>query len=129
MFYKKKEAKDGHHSHCKKCRNSYRKTRPKSVNYKKTNLDYYYRNKSKWTEAKAKRRAAKLSATVPWADYSKISFVYHCRDVLNNVTQGSWEVDHIVPLQGTTVCGLHIHQNLQLLSSTENRSKGNKFKG
>lgn len=125
-FYLKKESKDGRHSHCKVCRNSYRKTRPRASTYKERNLEYYYRNKDKWKVIKAKRRAAKLNATPMWADKQAIDFVYYCCSLLNK--KGcDYEVDHIVPLQGNTVCGLHVHNNLQLLRKVDNRKKSNSF--
>lgn len=40
---------------------------------------------------------------------------------------GPWEVDHIVPLKGRGVCGLHVPWNLRVIPQSENRAKGNKL--
>lgn len=68
----------------------------------------------------AKRHAAKLNRTPKWADQKVISEIYQ------NCPPGH-DVDHIIPLQGRNVSGLHVPANLQYLTIVENRSKGNKF--
>jgi hypothetical protein len=86
-----------------------------------------YANKNKHSVAAklAKRRASLLSATPAWANHDKVKAFYKAADLLNMVT-GIWhEVDHIVPLQGRKVCGLHWEGNLRVIERAENRSKGN----
>lgn len=68
----------------------------------------------------AKRRATKLQRTPPWSDYSVIQEFYkECPE--------GYTVDHVLPLQGTLICGLHVVNNLQYLTSKENSKKGNRF--
>lgn len=65
-------------------------------------------------------RAAQLQALPGWADLSVIAEFY------KNCPIGK-HVDHIVPLQGELVCGLHVIENLRYLDAVDNCSKGNKF--
>ena len=58
--------------------------------------------------------------TPSWANLNKIKEIYSsCPD--------GFHVDHIVPLRGTNVCGLHVEYNLQHLYAEDNLIKGNKF--
>lgn len=77
-------------------------------------------NPGKYRAQKAKRRSALLNAIPPWADLEEIKKVYE------NCPPGH-HVDHIVPLQGRNVCGLHVKWNLQYLSAQENIRKGNRL--
>lgn len=75
----------------------------------------------------AKRTAAKLKATPAWADLGAIRAVYAQASFLTKQTGVRHEVDHIVPLQGETVCGLHWEANLQILPKVENIRKSNRL--
>lgn len=76
----------------------------------------------------AKYRASKLQATPQWSEEDKIRTLYKKVKWLESITGIKYHVDHIIPLQGKNVCGLHIWNNLQILEASLNISKGNRIK-
>ncbi len=82
------------------------------------------RYKQKYPEERnassAKYRAAKDQRIPKWANLEMIQEFY------KNCPKGM-HVDHIIPLRGETVSGLHVENNLQYLTPSENSSKGARF--
>ena len=79
---------------------------------------------------KAKRRAAKLNRTPIWLtnkDFEKIEEFYTYATLFSEASGIQYDVDHIIPLLGKTVSGLHIPENLQIITHKENCIKKNKF--
>jgi len=85
-------------------------------------------NRGKRAATAAKYRAAKLQATPPWADFGMIEQVYDLAQRCKSIKGFSPEVDHIIPLQGDNVCGLHVQGNFQIIDMKHNRIKGKQFK-
>ena len=81
---------------------------------------WYENNRSKQHAKSSMEKAAKLQRIPPWADLDAIKEFYL------NRPEG-YHVDHIVPMRGKTVSGLHTLENLQYFPAKENLSKGNKF--
>lgn len=77
--------------------------------------------------AQAKRRAKRLQATPSWADTTAIAEIYAEARRRTVLTGTPHEVDHDIPLAGRKVCGLHVANNLQIISATENKRKGNRY--
>lgn len=75
----------------------------------------------------AKRVADKFQRTPAWADLRKIEQVYTEAKWMSVLMGEPWHVDHVIPLRGKKVSGLHVHTNLQLLPGDENVRKGNRF--
>lgn len=73
------------------------------------------------------RRANIKQRTPAWADMCEIKKIYEECDRITKMTGIQHHVDHIVPLQGEIVSGLHIHTNLQIITATENYVKNNNW--
>lgn len=146
-YHKHNRCKFGVRNECKPCRNKRQKqwqidNRQKYLDYQsnhyKENKDYYYemaknnpnrkinkrkeyeKNKKDYLARAKSRKKHILGATPKWADLEKIKEIYrNCPD--------GYHVDHIIPLRGKKVCGLHVHWNLKILTAKENLQKGNKL--
>ena len=97
--------------------------------YKKYTKQYQLDNLPKFAQISAKRRAAKLQRTPKWLSNLQLQQIQIFYDAAASLTKElgiKFEVDHIVPLQGELVSGLHVPWNLQVLTKTENLSKSNK---
>ena len=83
--------------------------------------------KAKNAEASSLSNKQRSLRKVAWSDSQGIHDIYKLRDRLTAVTGKAYEVDHIIPLQGKNISGLHHSSNLQILESSKNRSKSNKI--
>ena len=80
--------------------------------------------------AEAKRHAAKIQRTPTWLsklDKWMIDEIYMLSALRTELTGVEWQVDHIIPLQGKKVSGLHIPFNLQVITAKENQIKSNRL--
>lgn len=84
-------------------------------------------NRDKVLAQTAKRRADRKNATPSWADLTKIREYYTEAVRLSDETGIPHQVDHIVPLNGKEVCGLHVDYNLRVVTAEENNEKKNKL--
>lgn len=73
-------------------------------------------------------RAAKMNRAVSWANKDLIEKIYRQARKLSENSGKVYHVDHIIPLRGKLVSGLHVETNLQIILEKDNRSKSNKFK-
>lgn len=86
--------------------------------------EYAKRNRAKITALTAKYRARKRHAMPPWLT---AEMVVEIRAFYAAAKKSHQSVDHIIPIAGKTVCGLHVPWNLQVLPLPENQRKGNRY--
>lgn len=89
----------------------------------------YWRNPAAAYARTVKRRAAKIHRTPEWADDKQIAAYYKIAASLSDAMGRRYTVDHIIPLQGKRVSGLHVQNNLQILLHEDNCRKRNSFEG
>lgn len=95
-------------------------------------------NAKKWREAHkgkknadtAKRWAAKTQRMPKWLikdEKERMSCYYQLSAMRTRESGYDWHVDHIIPLRGKHVSGLHVPWNLRVIPAQENMSKGNRY--
>ena len=88
------------------------------------------KNPARVKAAKIKYETQRDTATPPWVTEEELRMmndIYEEARRLTRETGVHHQVDHIVPLQGKTVSGLHVFSNLQILTQVENVSKSNRY--
>jgi len=109
----------------------HRKNRDKDLkNHNARNRIWNAKNKHIKAALQAKRKAAQLQRTPKWlidTDLWIIEEAYHLAQLRTNLFNFPWHVDHIIPLQGKSVSGLHVPSNLRVIPGSENVKKSNKY--
>lgn len=93
-------------------------------------VEYERKAKSVSNARCARRKAAKIQRTPDWLTddhHFLISEIYKASQERSDMTGVPHHVDHIVPLRGKKVSGLHVPWNLQVITASENLSKLNKW--
>jgi hypothetical protein len=77
-----------------------------------------------------RRRTLKLKATAKWdtelTDLVALEAAHLC-GLRQKITGYAWHVDHVIPLNGKVVSGLHVWNNLAVIPAAQNLSKGNRY--
>jgi hypothetical protein len=77
-----------------------------------------------------KYKLKKANATPLWLTPEQLynmQCTYKVATQLSETSSQKWHVDHIVPIRGKDVCGLHVPWNLQVLPAKMNMQKGNRI--
>ena len=114
-------------THSGKKKASYERTKEKHLAQKRV---YRQTNKAK-VNALAKAYKVRKKNRIPkWVDKDHMWLIKEAYELAQLRTKQfgfSWHVDHIVPIQGELVSGLHVIENLQVIPAIENIKKKNKF--
>jgi predicted Fe-S protein YdhL (DUF1289 family) len=108
----------------------WRKANPAHVGNKIAKTKWKRNNIGKVRADTVKRRAAKLQRTPAWLtvdDLWMLEQAYELAALRTKMFGFSWHVDHIIPLQGKLVSGLHVPTNVRVIPGVENVRKANRY--
>lgn len=66
-------------------------------------------------------------ATPRWADKERIKAIYEESRRISAESGIKHNVDHVIPIRGNLVCGLHVPENMRIILASENVRKSNKY--
>jgi len=93
-----------------------------------TNREWNANNKPAKAALQAKRKSAILQRTPAWDAHAHLIIAkYQLAAMLSTASGEPYHVDHIIPLQGKKVSGLHVFSNLRVIPGSDNSKKSNKF--
>ena len=94
---------------------------------KATARRWYYRHLTHARLQLVISQASRRQRRALWANREAIAAIYAEAARLTRTTGRSYVVDHIIPLKGRTVSGLHVESNLRIIEQSENARKSNKW--
>jgi hypothetical protein len=95
--------------------------------YAEVRQRWYDENRALRNAYSAAWRRACREQTPPWADFEQMKVFYEEAVRLTEATGVPHHVDHIIPLRGRNVRGLHVQTNLRVITATENVRKQNRL--
>lgn len=138
----KKHQIKNHDAVLKSARNNYYKYHSEKLdyakNYRKTHKEQMQAASKRWTDANMhiklshnkKRETSKKNRTPLWLNDDELWMIEQAYEISRERSKlfgFKWHVDHIVPLQGKKVSGLHVPWNLQVIPASINLAKHNHF--
>lgn len=131
-YYKQVRNRGGLFHECKECTNSARKQRYDNnpEHYRLKERERYQKNKRYYIDKGYLYNKRRRGAMPPWLNEDHkfmLEEIYELRDLRTQATGVVHHVDHIVPLRGAEVCGLHVPWNLQVIPASANIRKGNSY--
>lgn len=144
QFHRRTSRAGGYASECKACKSE------RVRDYRRRNLTVVRQRSREWYEANRERSTAttrewqrahpgwgtanskhweqaRRRAVPPWADRKAMAAIYLEARSRSAQTGVKWHVDHVVPLQGKNVCGLHVETNLRVIPARDNILKSNRL--